>query len=67
MASVLGGPMTTEMTADGIYDRFGPIPLSRIVFDPPPGTATFAGRRRDLPPAPSAPNWDELQNSRQAI
>lgn len=33
--------MTSEMTAEGLYDRFGPIPLWRIVFDPAPGTATF--------------------------
>lgn len=41
MASVLDDPMTTEMTVGDLFDRFGPIPLWRIVFDPAPGTATF--------------------------
>jgi Uma2 family endonuclease len=30
----------TEWTAVDLAERFGDIPLSRIVFDPPPGTAT---------------------------
>ena len=33
-------PTTTEWTAGDLLDRFGNIPLWRIVFDPPPGTAT---------------------------
>lgn len=41
MASVLDDPITTEMTVGDLFDRFGPIPLWRIVFDPAPGTATF--------------------------
>jgi len=32
----------TEWTAGDLYRRFGPIPLSRIKMDPPPGTATEA-------------------------
>lgn len=42
MASVLDAPLqTTELTVGDLFDRFGPIPLWRIVFDPAPGTATF--------------------------
>lgn len=41
MASVLEAPPTTDLTVGDLFDRFGPIPLWRIVFDPLPGTATF--------------------------
>lgn len=38
MASAITG--RPEITIGDVADRFGPIPLSRIVLDPPPGTAT---------------------------
>ena len=41
MASVLEAPKQTELTVGDLYDRFGRIPLWRIVFEPPPGMATF--------------------------
>lgn len=33
-------PYTSGWTAADLVDRFGPIPLCRVVLDPPPGTAT---------------------------
>ena len=33
-------PLSTDWTAADLVERFGPIPLWRIRFDPPPGTAT---------------------------
>jgi len=35
-------PLSTDWTAADLVDRFGPMPLWRIRFDPPPGTATEA-------------------------
>ena len=32
----------TDLTVADLADRFGPIPLRRIISDPPPGTATEA-------------------------
>ena len=45
--SICREPARTELspahswTARDLTDRFGPIPLDRILWDPPPGTATF--------------------------
>jgi Uma2 family endonuclease len=39
MAQVIGFD-SAQWTADDLIRRFGPIPLSRIVLDPAPGTAT---------------------------
>ena len=33
-------PLSTDWTTADLVDRFGPMPLWRIRFDPPPGTAT---------------------------
>lgn len=44
MASNLDDPtimMTTEITVEDLFDRFGRMPLWRIIFDPAPGTAAF--------------------------
>jgi Uma2 family endonuclease len=41
MASVLEAPPKSDLTIGDLYQRFGPIPLWRIIFEPPPGTATF--------------------------
>jgi Uma2 family endonuclease len=35
-------PPSTEWTAENLVERFGPIPLSRVVTRPRPGTATVA-------------------------
>ncbi|MGL4513929.1 MAG: Uma2 family endonuclease [Lacipirellulaceae bacterium] len=34
-------PATTEWTAQSLFERFGPIPLARVVTRPRPGTATI--------------------------
>jgi Uma2 family endonuclease len=39
MAQVIGSD-TKQWTAEDLFQRFGPIPLWRIVADPAPGTAT---------------------------
>jgi Uma2 family endonuclease len=35
-------PAKSEWTAESLFERFGPIPLSRVVTRPRPGTATVA-------------------------
>lgn len=42
MSYVLDPDPGTNWTAADLVDRFGPIPLSRVRQDPPPGTATEA-------------------------
>jgi Uma2 family endonuclease len=41
MATV-SSPQPTAWTAADLVERFGPIPLARVVFDPPPGAGTLA-------------------------
>jgi Uma2 family endonuclease len=40
MATVAAEPRVSNWTVADLFDRFGPILLSRIRFDPAPGTAT---------------------------
>src|SRR4051812_22962571 len=40
MATMTPSPPATGWTAADLFDRFGPIPLRRVRFDPEPGSAT---------------------------
>jgi Uma2 family endonuclease len=42
MSTIIPAPFSTTWTAGDLVERFGDIPLDRVVVDPPPGTATVA-------------------------